>query len=55
MWEIGKWKVIPGYCPGVVIFKSKCSLKKKNFFRTREEFTSNIFIYVKKYIYISKL
>lgn len=29
MWEIGKWKVIPGYCHGEVIFKNKCSLKKK--------------------------
>ena len=26
--------------------------KKKDFFRTREQFTSNIFIYVKIYIYI---
>jgi hypothetical protein len=32
MWEMGKWKVIPGYCPGVVIFKNKCSLKKKKRF-----------------------
>ena len=51
MWEMGKWKVIPGYCPGVVIFKNKCSLKKKkDFVRTREKFTSNIFN-VKKYIF----
>ena len=49
---MGKWKVIPGYCSGVVIFKNKCSLKKKKkyFFRTREKFTSNIFN-VKKYIF----
>ena len=48
---MGKWKVIPGYCPGVVIFKNKCSLKKKkDFVRTREKFTSNIFN-VKKYIF----
>ena len=51
MWQIGKWKVIPGYCNGEVIFKNKCSLKKKkDFFRTREKFTSNIFN-VKKYIF----
>ena len=52
MWEIGKWKVIPGYCPGVVIFKNKCSLKKKKISSGLGNSSQAIFSYMLKYIYI---